>query len=287
MPPDFFDTGDRLPELVEKMNSERIAARGGFPDGESDGVTTLFKNPSTAAWVSGDPTKDDGGVQLWPSLAAPYAIIDLQVVDQDLIIWNQAEPTSPGDVIVPVWRYSYFELLPTTARTVTLPDATNVTAKKPLIFVNNGSAPVTFQRQQFPAGNTDKVAYVNEDVDFELLPGELIVLAGVPEVAGVWRVLHEQRDPVHSIDDGDSPFSMKWWHRTLLVDSSSGDVTVNLPPAVDGAQYRYTVVKIAAANTVTVQPPSGTVNGAASVSLSSQWERGTYKGDGTNYVQVG
>jgi len=287
MPPEYFDTGDRLPEIVEKLEAERSAARSGFPNGVAEGVTALFYNPATDNWVAGDPSVSDGGAQLWTSGGGPYTVVPLQVVDQDLIIWNQSEPTSPGDVIVPITRYSYFELLPDVARTVTLPDGATSSAQKPLIFVNNGIAPVTFQRQQFPPGNDNNIAYVDEYVDIELLPGELIVLVGVPEVAGVWRVLHEQRDPVHSIDDGDSPFSMKWWHRTLLVDTTSGDVTVNLPDPYVGAQYRYTVVKVAAANTVTVQPPSGTVNGGGSVSLTSQWERGTYKTDGTNYVQVG
>lgn len=80
-----------------------------------------------------------------------------------------------------------------------------------------------------------------------------------------------------SIDDTDSPYQVSLKHRTVFIDPSSGNVTINLPPAASAKGQRLTFVLIQAAggNTVTIQPDgSETINGDTSVTgLSGQYDK--------------
>jgi len=93
----------------------------------------------------------------------------------------------------------------------------------------------------------------------------------------------DQTFPV-SIDDTDSPYSVANGV-VLLVDSSSGNVTVTLPAPAFG--YKIVVKKLSAANTVTVEQNSTElIDGASSSVLSSQWESATLISDGANWYIV-
>lgn len=72
---------------------------------------------------------------------------------------------------------------------------------------------------------------------------------------------------------------------TVLMDASSGPVTVTLPPPSAGTQV---VVKKTdpSANAVTISSPSGTVDGGVSLSVSTQWTAITVVSDGTNYFAI-
>lgn len=261
-----------------------------FPTDYRDGQVVRVTNPAGAS--PGVYRRQNGAwVALWRE--SPYVIVPVQVIDTDLVIWNTALPTAPGSDIYNIADASYFELMPTTARTVTLCDAGATSAQKPLVFVNHGvgaGATITFQKQVFPGGNDDKFSPFNADIDLVLYPGEMIVLTGDAGVLGRWQILHETRNPIIEIDHNDSPFTMKWWHRKVLADASGGAVTVELPDAESasphpGQVYDYSVMNIGPSGSVTVQPQSGNVNGGASVSLASQWDAGTFHSDGTDYFQ--
>lgn len=71
----------------------------------------------------------------------------------------------------------------------------------------------------------------------------------------------------------------------ILGNTASGGFTVTLPTAV-GATRAYTVKKIAAANTLTVASASGTIDGAATVTIVVQYESITVVSDGTNWFVV-
>jgi hypothetical protein len=62
-----------------------------------------------------------------------------------------------------------------------------------------------------------------------------------------------------------------------------GAFTVTGPAAAAGA--RFTVLRLNAANTVTIDPP-GNVNGAATLALGAQYAKATLVCDGTNWFQV-
>lgn len=72
----------------------------------------------------------------------------------------------------------------------------------------------------------------------------------------------------------------------LLVDASSGAITITLRSAVQMVNKRLVVVKTdSGVNGVTVDPAgSETVNGAASYGLSSQWKRVVIVSNGVNWV---
>lgn len=73
----------------------------------------------------------------------------------------------------------------------------------------------------------------------------------------------------------------------VLVDATSGAVTVSLYTAVGNASRKVTVVKVdSSANAVTLDPNgSQTWNGSATKTLSSQWDATDGVSDGANWVQ--
>lgn len=73
---------------------------------------------------------------------------------------------------------------------------------------------------------------------------------------------------------------------TVLADASSAAFTVTLPP-VDTSTYVTVKKTDSSSNAVTVATPnSETIDGASSVSLSSQYGMVTVVSDGTNYFEV-
>lgn len=75
----------------------------------------------------------------------------------------------------------------------------------------------------------------------------------------------------------------------LLVDATSGNVTMTLPSAVGIAGRDYYVAKVdGSANTVTIATTSTqTINGSSSVVLGSPFEDGLFISDGSNWVRSG
>lgn len=82
---------------------------------------------------------------------------------------------------------------------------------------------------------------------------------------------------------GDSPYTVVSTDETILVNAVGGAVTITLPSATSGRIL--TVKKIdASGNAVTL---SGTVDGAASPTLTIQWQSRILQGDGSNWVILG
>ena len=73
-----------------------------------------------------------------------------------------------------------------------------------------------------------------------------------------------------------------------FADTTSGAVSISLPAAADVAPDILFVVKrlTAGANGITVTPLSGTIDGAASHSIATQYMSYAYASDGTNYYIV-
>lgn len=85
-------------------------------------------------------------------------------------------------------------------------------------------------------------------------------------------------DGIHpTLTDG---FGNKYW----FIDTTAGNVNVSLPEPDEGVSKIYTVKrKTGGANTLTVTPVSGTIDGAASHSITTQYESYSYVSDGDNY----
>src|SRR3990172_341292 len=71
-----------------------------------------------------------------------------------------------------------------------------------------------------------------------------------------------------------SPYAPSGWDRLLMLDCTSGAITVNLPPAAESMPKRFDFKKIdATANTATIMPDgSDTIDGAISRLLTIQWQ---------------
>jgi hypothetical protein len=75
--------------------------------------------------------------------------------------------------------------------------------------------------------------------------------------------------------------------QTVLVTATGGATTIKLP-ATATAGVICTVKKVdASANAVTVDGNGHTIDGAASVSLGTQWKAVRVQGDGTNWAVIG
>jgi hypothetical protein len=72
---------------------------------------------------------------------------------------------------------------------------------------------------------------------------------------------------------------------TIVVDSTSGNITINLPTSGIPTGQIYVIKKIVAANSVTIDPlGSGTLDGLGNLVLSTQWSKVTVQFDGANYI---
>jgi hypothetical protein len=87
----------------------------------------------------------------------------------------------------------------------------------------------------------------------------------------------------------DADYSISYSDDFVLVDSTAGVVTVTLPAARNGLQF--TILRVAGGNNVTVVPSGAeTVNGAASVTITSSFVPYTFKDFTpllTGYAQIG
>lgn len=70
---------------------------------------------------------------------------------------------------------------------------------------------------------------------------------------------------------------------TILGDTSSGGFTLTLPSAASCTGFRFTVKKIAAANTLTV---AGTIDGVVNLAMTDINQSRTFQSDGTAYQIV-
>lgn len=79
--------------------------------------------------------------------------------------------------------------------------------------------------------------------------------------------------PVKRLTSADSPYSMTYNDSVLIVDATSGAVTINLKPAREWEQKRITIKKIdSSANAVTADGSGAeTIDGAATKSTTTQW----------------
>ena len=84
------------------------------------------------------------------------------------------------------------------------------------------------------------------------------------------------------------PVTLDQTHRTVLSDATGGARVLNLPTAASSIHRTYIIKKIdASVNTVTIDG-SGveTIDGAATVVLTAQWERITIQSNGTAWFRI-
>jgi hypothetical protein len=88
---------------------------------------------------------------------------------------------------------------------------------------------------------------------------------------GIWKRVATE------IDDGDSPYTASvTTTQILLADPTSGAITVNLPEVDSSSGAIITIKNIGTSNAVTIDADgSETIDGATTLSLSSQWDFAT------------
>jgi len=78
-------------------------------------------------------------------------------------------------------------------------------------------------------------------------------------------------------------------NKTWFVDTSGGNVTITLPAANADTAIGVTfaiVRKTAGANTLTIDPESGNIEGSVTASMPTQYDFRQYRSDGTDYYRV-
>lgn len=75
---------------------------------------------------------------------------------------------------------------------------------------------------------------------------------------------------------------------TILGDATIGAITISLPTAVGIAGRKYTVKKIDSSANAVILDPAGTetIDGVATLSLTTQWGRATVQSDGANWQRI-
>jgi len=72
-----------------------------------------------------------------------------------------------------------------------------------------------------------------------------------------------------------------------LVDTTGGNIAITLPDATLVLGREFVVKrKTAGANTLTITPTSGTIDGAVNLAIVDQYSTVTFKSDGTDYFIV-
>lgn len=73
----------------------------------------------------------------------------------------------------------------------------------------------------------------------------------------------------------------------VLVDTTGGSITVTLPPAATNLGRRFTMKKMVAANTMTLDGNGAeTIDGAATVAVTVQYAARTVQSDGSGWLIV-
>ena len=91
-----------------------------------------------------------------------------------------------------------------------------------------------------------------------------------------------------SIVVGDSPYTITEDDHFIIADASGGAITVNLPPAADVPGREYVIKKIDATANVTIDGDGAeTIDGAATVVLTGQYDTVQIRSDGTEWWIVG
>ena len=93
---------------------------------------------------------------------------------------------------------------------------------------------------------------------------------------------------IHDDDNGQHIFVDGQGGTYWFVDTTAGNVTVTLPSALESApSTKFTVKRLSGgANTLTVTAQAGTIDGAATHSIPTQYLSYDYVSDGTNYYIV-
>lgn len=78
------------------------------------------------------------------------------------------------------------------------------------------------------------------------------------------------------------------WNRTVEANATGGAFTINLPAAATAKFWTYTIKKVdASANVVTIDPAGAeTIDGAATLPLSTQYSSVTIQSDGTAWIVI-
>jgi hypothetical protein len=127
-------------------------------------------------------------------------------------------------------------------------------------------------------GGLTDVTLINSD-NLEITESNVTYINGVKVFAGNMQ----DRDIVTK----DADYTMTTSDRTVLVDSSTGTITISLPAVADVDKYRFQVVKLESANSVILDPNADElINGETTLTMTEQWESVDVECDGTKYYIV-
>lgn len=280
---------ERFARTIERMQIrlaqlENSSAHDWTEDGASLPNSHLGYDTDSGFFRAG-PAVGAGGVRLWPGNTPVWVtIFPLQLVDEGLVLWTQSDPGSGAmrqdEVAIVEFLTVGASDLVCTLGTGSLP-----LSYRPIKFHNvgdggGGGKNVLLLSQQTPALKDEMLVDNMEHLDdIVLLPGDWIQLYGFGastlSADACYKLLGDGRRSVHSIDNGDTPFTVTpGLERVIRVDATAGPVTVILAPAGTGYSTVSVIKTDASGNAVTVQ---GTIEGAANRTLATQFARERYR----------
>lgn len=152
-------------------------------------------------------------------------------------------------------------------------------------------APVANRAALPLTGNTVNDARVVQD-DGDTKPAIYVCIATAGDVDAQWQKIadvdwgNSAFQNIVFIDNTDSPYTAGTSDETIiLVDTSSGAVTVTLPAATDNANRIFIIKKISSdSNQITLDPnASETIDGFTTIVFAGQYTSYTLNCDGSNW----
>ena len=127
------------------------------------------------------------------------------------------------------------------------------------------------------AANRSSTPFVDESLFYASDTGILSI-----GVDGVWQLLSGVTGTVTTTTT--TPYTILATDETILIDATAGNKTVTVSQGTSYKGRIWSVKKIdASANTVTIDPATGNIDGVATKVLSAQWASATFTSDGTDY----
>lgn len=89
---------------------------------------------------------------------------------------------------------------------------------------------------------------------------------------------------VQAVTNKTADYTATGTDHTITVDATGGNVTITLPTSGVTTGQIYNIKLISATNSAILDPATGTIDGAATLTISTQYENKQVQFDGTNYI---
>lgn len=176
-------------------------------------------------------------------------------------------------------------------KTITLDSPANITqegaycgygtTKKILRSLSGGITPSSFPASTILPAGSEGIFYDQRYLVTKTGFVDAVAVGGGETRQAQWYLTSGQQN----IRTATTNTTLTFEDKTVLVDTTSGNITVTINPTI--GTFNYTIKRITAgANTLTISPSSGTIDGGGSYSLADQYDTVVIQSNGTNLFVV-